>query len=203
MTKEQIMIDDVDVSECEFYINSKNLEFNCKQTPQSYFCKNKPNCYYKQLKRKEQEYNRLSNLITSTKAYELTCLNCRDAILTAPTISGRTKFSQIEVEETSLKMIIKQLNQLEAENKKLKELVKTKIEDLCDSCGASSMMPMPCKVYEQALQEIKKIAKNAEEQCAIPENYFKRNNVSWKQHQLKGLTCKFKQILQKCEVIDD
>ena len=59
----------------------------------------------KQLKRKEQEYNRLSNLITSTKAYEITCSNCRDAILTAPTISGRTKFSQIEVEESSLKMI--------------------------------------------------------------------------------------------------
>ena len=56
---------------------------------------------------------------------------------------------------------------------------------------------------EQTLTEIKEIAENAEEQCAIPENYFKRNNVSWKQHQLKGLTCKFKQILQKineCEV---
>lgn len=51
--------------------------------------------------------------------------------------------------------------------------------------------------YEQTFIEIKEIAENAEEQCAIPENYFKRNNVSWKQHQLKGLTCKFKQILQK------
>ena len=55
MTDKQIIIDNVDVSGCEFYIDSKNLEFNCKQTPQSYFCKNQPNCYYKQLKRKEQE----------------------------------------------------------------------------------------------------------------------------------------------------
>ena len=59
MTKEPIMINDVDVSGCEFYINSKNLEFNCKQTPQSYFCKNQPNCYYKQLKRKEEECEEL------------------------------------------------------------------------------------------------------------------------------------------------
>ena len=57
MTDKQI-IDDVDVSGCDFYIDSKNLEFNCKQTPQSYFCKNQPNCYYKQLKRKEQECER-------------------------------------------------------------------------------------------------------------------------------------------------
>ena len=58
MTDKQI-IDDVDVSGCDFYIDSKNLEFNCKQTPQSYFCKNQPNCYYKQLKHKEQECERL------------------------------------------------------------------------------------------------------------------------------------------------
>ena len=45
----------MNVSGCDFYIDSKNLELNCKQTPQSYFCKNQPNCYYKQLKRKEQE----------------------------------------------------------------------------------------------------------------------------------------------------
>lgn len=57
MTDKQI-IEDVDVSGCDFYINSKNLEFNCKQTPQSYFCKNQPNCYYKQLKHKEQECER-------------------------------------------------------------------------------------------------------------------------------------------------
>ena len=63
MTDKQIIIDGVDVSGCEFYIGSKNLEFNCKQTPQSYFCKNNPKCYYKQLKRKEQECNELMEKI--------------------------------------------------------------------------------------------------------------------------------------------
>ena len=56
---EEIIIDGVDVSECEFYTDSKNIEYNCKQTPQSYFCKNKPDCYYKQLKAKEQECEEL------------------------------------------------------------------------------------------------------------------------------------------------
>lgn len=55
----KVIIDGVDVSKCEFYINSKNLEYNCKQTPQSYFCKNNPDCYYKQLKTKEQECEEL------------------------------------------------------------------------------------------------------------------------------------------------
>lgn len=40
---------------------------------------------------------------------------------------------------------------------KLKELLELRIEDLCESCGASSMMPMPCTVYKQTLQEIKAI----------------------------------------------
>ena len=51
-----------------------------------------------------------------------------------------------------------QLDQLKAENEELKSLLKVRIEDLCDSCGASSMMPMPCKVYEKTLTEIKEIA---------------------------------------------
>ena len=50
-----------------------------------------------------------------------------------------------------------QLDQLKAENEELKSLLKVRIEDLCDSCGASSMMPMPCKVYEKTLTEIKEI----------------------------------------------
>ena len=60
MTDKQI-INGIDVSGCDFYIDSKNLEYNCKQTPQSYFCKNNPDCHYKQLKAKEQECERLKH----------------------------------------------------------------------------------------------------------------------------------------------
>lgn len=95
----------------------------------------------------------------------------------------------LEKDKANLDVIIEtlkaQFKQLKKENVKLKELVKTRIEDLCDSCGASSMMPMSCKVYEQALQEIKEIAKN----------YF---NNDW-----EGLAIILEQILEKCEVLKD
>ena len=48
---------------------------------------------------------------------------------------------------------------------KLKELLELRIEDLCESCGASSMMPMPCTVYKQTLQEIKYIAETYLTDC--------------------------------------
>lgn len=59
----------------------------------------------------------------------------------------------------SIKSLKEQLKLKEQECKELKNLLKVRIEDLCDSCGASSMMPMPCKVYEKTLIEIKEIIK--------------------------------------------
>ena len=59
----------------------------------------------------------------------------------------------------SIKSLKEQLKLKEQECKELKNLLKVRIEDLCDSCGASSMMPMPCKIYEKTLIEIKEIVK--------------------------------------------
>ena len=59
MTKEKIIIDSVDVSTCKHYINSTHLDYNCNKTPASTYCKNNPDCYFKQLKRKEQECEEL------------------------------------------------------------------------------------------------------------------------------------------------
>ncbi len=59
----------------------------------------------------------------------------------------------------SIKSLKEQLKLKEQECDELKKLLKVRIEDLCDSCGASSMMPMPCKVYEKTLIEIKEIIK--------------------------------------------
>ena len=112
MTDKQIIIDGVDVRKCvnRRWDNSQKIHL-CydSDTPLTSWgwCENNPNCYYKQLKAKEQE--------------------CEE----------------------------------------LRSLLKVRIEDLCDSCGASSMMPMPCKVYEKTLAEIKEIA-NRLEQTKIP-----------------------------------
>ena len=59
----------------------------------------------------------------------------------------------------SIKSLKEQLKLKKQECEELKNLLKVRIEDLCDSCGASSMMPMPCKVYEKTLIEIKEIIK--------------------------------------------
>lgn len=100
MTDKQIIIDDCDVSGCEWFYKNDPCKNTCK-----YFCTPCEwvaiqNCMYKYAKLKEQE--------------------CEE----------------------------------------LKSLLKVRIEDLCDSCGASSMMPMPCKVYEKTLTEIKEFVEN-------------------------------------------
>lgn len=56
MAKEPIMIDDVDVSKCGFYCSAEENNYNCMllnniKNDCSYY----KICYYKQLKRKEQE----------------------------------------------------------------------------------------------------------------------------------------------------
>lgn len=63
-------------------------------------------------------------------------------------------------EKTVVIMLLREtLDRKEQECEELKNLLKVRIEDLCDSCGASSRMPMPCKVYEKTLIEIKEIIK--------------------------------------------
>ena len=57
MTDKQVIIDGVDVSQCKCY--NPNIKMDCLLYPlQSDACKNNPNCYYKQLKRKESQLKR-------------------------------------------------------------------------------------------------------------------------------------------------
>ena len=71
MTKEPIMIDDVDVAECQYlYFAIEDSIIDYKEYPRCSIgeaftnnaCKNS-NCYYKQLKRKEEECERLKKEI--------------------------------------------------------------------------------------------------------------------------------------------
>lgn len=55
--KEQIINDGVDVSKCKWHTN---LKMDCLELPtQPFKCANDTNCYFKQLKRKEQECEKL------------------------------------------------------------------------------------------------------------------------------------------------
>ena len=60
MTDKQIIIDGVNVSKCNYFNNTDKSyceeccsEFGCA------ICNDRPNCYYKQLVRKEEEYEEL------------------------------------------------------------------------------------------------------------------------------------------------
>lgn len=56
--KEQIMINGVDVSKCEYVCNTAFGNIGCKLPfNEEIHCCNIPNCYYKQLARKEQDIN--------------------------------------------------------------------------------------------------------------------------------------------------
>lgn len=71
MTDKQIMIDGVDVSWCEHYTGNigylTNKNWTCRAKIQGTKCEDCPDCYYKNWKRKEQEYEELKK-----EHYELT-----------------------------------------------------------------------------------------------------------------------------------
>ena len=61
----------------------------------------------------------ISQLIRNTKEYSDVCDMCKDEILIYPTISGRTEYTQDEVEQITLKRIIDKLQAKEQECEKL------------------------------------------------------------------------------------
>ena len=71
MTDKQIIIDGVDVSECEFLWKEKLPKRFCNNGNLDCDCNSNPNCDFKQLKRKEQECEELHSR-TASIIYSLT-----------------------------------------------------------------------------------------------------------------------------------
>lgn len=85
MTDKQIIIDGIDVNGCECLIEKMDVPNNleggyynqnnpCECGVQgvesySFFCKNNPNCYYKQLKRKEQALDEIEKYLDAQQKY--------------------------------------------------------------------------------------------------------------------------------------
>ena len=70
MTDKQIIVDGVDMSGCSYGEIEKDMfkcscEYNVRSA--SMFCKDNPNCYYKQLKAKEQECDELKKTLIEIK----------------------------------------------------------------------------------------------------------------------------------------
>lgn len=112
----------------------------------------------------------LSQLIRNTKEYSDVCDMCKDEILIYPIISGRTKYTQDEVEQITLKRIIDKLQAKEQECEGLKAQIET-VSTMLDSSefrfalndvrtGEREVwrkLGSKAQKYEQALDEIEKI----------------------------------------------
>ena len=71
MTDKQIIIDGIDVSGCSYFKMNNKMPMcrACNSGVGSPYCEYHKDCYYKQLKRKEQEY--YNNKVTRNKGGEL------------------------------------------------------------------------------------------------------------------------------------
>ena len=62
MTDKEIMIDSIDVSGCEFLWKERLPRKVCNNGNLDCDCISNPNCYYKQLKRKEQKLEKIKDI---------------------------------------------------------------------------------------------------------------------------------------------
>lgn len=180
MTDKQIIIDGVDVSGCkciiEDYQRANNFEGRYEHIKNvcelgergaeyyNLFCKDNPNCYYKQLKRKEQEcqevmdnYVKLDNqrvreynkLVDKYKAKEQECESLKSAF------SLDTKM--LEQTEERVSDLEKQLDQLKAENEELKEKFKKFFNMDNQECWNIAFLDNERERYKQAIDLISDI----------------------------------------------
>ena len=165
---DKVIIDGVDVSECSYAITPKR---QCPNKPMPYaketscisckehntklnFCKNNPDCYYKQLKRLERQYEdvlKLAKENADSNEYCLQELEQENETLERTNNELRKRFS----EDTT---------KLSAELQQYKDMAKKGLEEFkdvggCWGCGIQESLNQAwadCKNYRQALQDIRK-----------------------------------------------
>ena len=110
-----------------------------------------------------EEINNISQIIRSTEEYSDVCDMCRDEILLYPTISGRTEYSQDEVEQITLKRIIDKLRAKEQECEEYKKKFSRFFNIDNQECWDIAFLNNEKAKYIQALDEI-------EEFCIVYSN---------------------------------
>lgn len=163
MENNEIYIDGVDVAECGyFYDEDKECSICGMGTDgEDTFCKNcedNSNCYYKQLKRLEQENARLKNERTADLVRQIDELKAENEWLKfkLDTVEADYEASEIEIEDLKNK-----LNLLATANKHLLELDKYRQKELETKAEATKSNIHNLALLSKAnktLQEIKTIA---------------------------------------------
>ena len=128
-SKEQIIIDGVDVSECIYLPYCEDRQGNCG---------NNPNCYFKQLARKKQEYEELRQYHNKCcKEFE----NEKQALLGKynQILNGFYNGDYCNTEHCSL------LKAKEQECEELKKTVLTK----CPNCNSEYLTPKGIELYKE------------------------------------------------------
>lgn len=159
MTDKQIMIDDVDVSGCLFYQANFEEDYDvkikhyCSNWHNSCESNNKPNCYYKQLKHKEQECEKLKNERTVDPVKQLFQLKAENEEL-------KTMLKDLSYENQKFcYQIEEQIKQLEPfKDEYFKGLDNVVIAELAKK---SIRITAENSKLEQTLTEIKEIAETA------------------------------------------
>ena len=101
-----------------------------------------------------EKINNINQIIRSTEEYSDVCDMCRDEILLYSTISGRTEYTQDEVEQITLKRIIDKLRAKELECKNLKEELRASRAGIKDISKENTEICKISEKYKRALEEI-------------------------------------------------
>ena len=109
----------------------------------------------------------LSQSIRNTKEYSDVCDMCKDEILIYPIISGRTEYTQDEVEQITLKRIIDKLKRKEQECEEHRSNAESYCKSYQYSCIVNGKITDKALKYKQALDEIKSICNKTCEVCQI------------------------------------
>jgi hypothetical protein len=118
MTDKQIIIDGVDVSKCS-YFQQEDDEYTCGAEECNgaiVACRACDNCYYKQLKRKEQECERLKKWLPIVTRLE-------------EQFKSHEKAKGIDY-KTYAEQVFTELDQLKSENKHLNDLLNQALKEL-------------------------------------------------------------------------
>ena len=107
-----IIIDGIDVSKCEYCLKMTKYRCSIQRDVYKCLCEENPNCYYKQLKRKEKECEKYKQTLTEIKEFAKNMNNecfysdfdCKDCDMK----NGCTYFNK--------KQILQKINECEVEN---------------------------------------------------------------------------------------
>lgn len=194
MTDKEIIIDDVDVSGCKYYDAKKLPLYNCLKCINHF----KPclgnNCYYKQLKAKEQECDELNKWLPIVTRLE-------------EQFKSHEKAKSIGY-KTYAEQVFTELDQLKAENEELKKInlhIDNNREHKANKLMRIEKLIIACSTgyTDEFIQELLVILHEPEPNSF--ENKYKQALTEIKQIvlDLGYIDILGEQILQKCEVLDE